>query len=63
MQDVVVVLTMVFPMLLFALYPGFKLGDYLEKKYLITEKTKIVVTVLTALIVAILLSLFVHLAW
>lgn len=38
--DVVMILVYTFPMFIFAIAPALKLGDYLEEKYGISEKTK-----------------------
>lgn len=54
--DIVIILVMTLPMLLFSVYPGLKLGDYLENKYNITETTKRKVVIFTTIIFTISLS-------
>jgi hypothetical protein len=54
--DVVIVLTMAVPMLLFGVYPGLLLGDILEKKYHIDESLKRKVVIITTIIFTITLS-------
>jgi len=46
-HDIMMILVMSFPMFLFAVYPGLKLGDYLEEHYHISEAAKraVIVTV------------------
>ncbi len=56
MQDIVIILVMTLPMLLFSVYPGLKLADYLEEKYSIDETTKRKVMVITTIIFTITLS-------
>lgn len=60
--DMVVIFAMTIPMLLFSVFPGIKLGDYLEKKYAISETTKRKVVISTTIIFTLILSLFVHFA-
>ncbi len=54
--DIVMILVYTFPMFLFSIYPGLKLGDYLEEKYQISETQKRTViisgTIVTALVLA-----------
>jgi len=54
--DIVIILAMTLPMLLFSVYPGLKLGDFLEKKYNIDETTKRKVVIITTIIFTITLS-------
>ncbi|WP_321779402.1 hypothetical protein [Sulfurimonas sp.] len=56
MQDLVIILVMTLPMLLFSVYPGLKLGDYLEKKYAIDESTKRKVIISTTITFTLTLS-------
>ncbi len=56
MQDIVIILVMAVPMLLFGVYPGLKLGDYLEEKYEIDESRKRQVAILTTILFTITLS-------
>lgn len=60
LQDVVIVLVMIIPMLMFSVFPGIKLGDYLEKKYNLQEKQKRTVVVVTTILFSLTLSLFLH---
>ncbi|MDX9813849.1 MAG: hypothetical protein WC144_04255 [Sulfurimonas sp.] len=60
MLDIVIVLVMSVPMLLFAVYPGLKAGDFLEKKYNLDEDKKKIVTIVVTVVFAISLSLFLH---
>ncbi|MDD3505232.1 hypothetical protein [Sulfurimonas sp.] len=59
-QDIVFILVMSVPMLMFSVYPGLKLGDYLEEKYNIQEKQKRIVTIAVTLIFALTLSSLLH---
>ncbi len=61
-QDIVLILTMSIPMLMFSVFPGIKLGDYLQEKYNLQEKQKRTVSVTTTIIFAVSLSSFLHLA-
>ena len=60
MQDIVIILVMAVPMLLFSVYPGLKLGDYLEKKYKLQEAQKRKVVIITTIIFTITLSSLLH---
>lgn len=60
LQDVVLILVMSVPMLMFSVFPGIKLGDYLQDKYDLQEKHKRIVSVATTLIFAITLSSLLH---
>jgi len=55
-QDIITILVMTLPMLLFSVYPGLKLGDYLEDKYGIGESTKRKVIIITTITFTITLS-------
>ncbi len=55
-QDIVIILVMTLPMLLFGVYPGIKLSDYLDNKYDIGESAKRKVIIITTLIFTITLS-------
>ena len=59
-QDIVMILAMSVPMLLFSVYPGIKLGDYLEEKYDISEKTKRLVMVVFTIIFTLTMSALLH---
>ncbi len=60
LQDIVLILVMSVPMLMFSVFPGIKLGDYLQDKYDLQEKHKRIVSVTTTLIFAITLSSLLH---
>lgn len=60
MLDVVTILAMAVPMLLFSVYPGLKLGDYMEKKYNLTETKKRQVIIVTTILFTITLSSLLH---
>ena len=55
-HDILMILVMGFPMLIFTVYPGLKLGDYLEKKYDIKETQKRVFIIVTTIIVTLIFS-------
>ena len=57
-QDIVMILVYTFPMFLFSIFPGIKLGDYLEENYDIGEKKKRVVVVSVTFIGALILAIF-----
>lgn len=54
--DIVIILVMTLPMLLFSVYPGLKLGDYLENRYNIEENTKRKVIIITTILFTLTLS-------
>ncbi|MEA3370056.1 MAG: hypothetical protein U9Q40_01805 [Campylobacterota bacterium] len=54
--DIITILVMTLPMLLFSVYPGIKLSDYLEEKYDIGESTKRKVAVTTTILFTLTLS-------
>jgi len=54
--EIISILAMTLPMLLFSVAPGLKLGDYLEKKYGIDESTKRKVIITTTIVFTIILS-------
>lgn len=60
LQDIVLILVMSVPMLMFSVYPGIRLGDYLQEKYELQEKQKIVISIATTLIFAVTLSSLLH---
>ncbi len=60
LQDVVLILVMSVPMLMFSVFPGIKLGDYLQEKYDLQEKQKRIISVATTLIFAVTLSSLLH---
>jgi hypothetical protein len=55
-QEIVIILVMAVPMILFGVYPGIKLSEILEKKYNIEEDTKRIVMVSTTIVFIISLS-------
>jgi hypothetical protein len=59
-QDIVIVLVMTVPMFMFSIYPGIKVGDYLEEKYSIQEKQKRVAVISVTFLFSLTLSLFLH---
>jgi len=61
-QDIVIILAMTLPMLMFSVYPGLKLGDYMEKKYNLDESQKRKVIIITTIIFTVLLSTILHYA-
>lgn len=54
--EIVTILVMTLPMLLFSVYPGLKLGDYMEEKYNIEETTKRIITITTTIVFTLTLS-------
>ncbi|QFR48505.1 hypothetical protein FJR48_01685 [Sulfurimonas lithotrophica] len=54
--DIVIILAMCFPMLLFTVYPGLKLGDYLEQKHAISEASKRKVVIIFTVVFTVTLS-------
>lgn len=56
MSDIIIILVMCFPMFLFTVYPGIKLGEYIDEKYDISEKTKRYIVVSATILVTISLS-------
>jgi hypothetical protein len=56
--DLVMILVYTFPMFLFAIAPALKLGDYLEEKYGISEKTKRIIMVTGTAVVSLSLAVF-----
>jgi hypothetical protein len=60
LQDLVIVGVMSVPMLMFSVFPGIWLGDYLERKHQIEEKNKRAVIVVTTMFFAFSLSSLLH---
>lgn len=60
-HNILMILVMAFPMLLFSVYPALKVGEYLEKNYEVSESKKrsiiSFITVLVALIFSSILNL------
>ena len=59
-NDIMIILVMSLPMLLFSVYPGLKLGDYLEEKYNLQEKQKRKVVIVVTIIFTLTLSSLLH---
>ena len=59
-QDIIMILVMGVPMLLFSVYPGLKLGDYLEEKYKINEIQKRKVVIIFTILFTVTLSSLLH---
>ncbi|WP_310442160.1 hypothetical protein [Sulfurimonas sp.] len=59
-QDILIICVMSVPMLIFSVFPGIKIGEYLEEKYNITERQKRVATIVSTLIFAFTLSSLLH---
>jgi len=60
LQDIVIVLVMTVPMFMFSIYPGIKVGEYLEEKYSIQEGQKRVAVISVTFLFSLTLSLFLH---
>jgi hypothetical protein len=60
LKDIVIILAMTLPMLLFSVYPGLKLGDYMEKKYNLQESQKRKVVIITTILLTVSLSSLLH---
>jgi hypothetical protein len=60
LQDIMIILTMTLPMLLFSVYPGLKLGDYLEEKYSLQETQKRKVVIVVTILFTLTLSSLLH---
>jgi hypothetical protein len=56
LHDIVMILVMGFPMLIFTVFPALKLGDYLEEKHHISEHNKRIVMITTTILVTLILS-------
>ncbi|MDK9692686.1 MAG: hypothetical protein OEL19_00395 [Sulfurimonas sp.] len=59
-QDLVIIGAMSVPMLMFSVFPGIWVGDYLERKHQIEEKNKRAVIVVTTMFFAFSLSTLLH---
>ena len=55
-RDIVIILAMTLPMLLFSVYPGLKIADYLEEKHHIGEDAKRKVAIIITIIFTLTLS-------
>lgn len=60
LPDIVFIFVMSVPMIMFSVFPGIKLGEYLQKKYNLQEKEKRIVSIATTLIFAMTLSSLLH---
>lgn len=60
MEDLVVVLSMMVPMTMFAIYPGIKVANFLEQKYNLQESAKRKVMIAVTFLFGLTLSLFLH---
>ena len=60
LHDIIMIMVMSLPMLLFSVYPGLKLGDYLEEKYNIEESQKRKVVIIFTIIFTLTLSSLLH---
>jgi len=58
--DIVIILAMGVPMLLFSVYPGLKVGDYLEEKYSLQEGQKRKVVIVITVLFTVTLSSLLH---
>lgn len=59
-QDFVLICAMSVPMLMFSVFPGIKLSEYLQEKYNLQEKQKRAVAISTTLLFALTLSSLLH---
>lgn len=55
-QEIIIILVMAVPMILFGVYPGLKLGEFLEHKYNIEESLKRKIIIITTIIFTLTLS-------
>jgi len=60
LKDIIIILVMAVPMLLFTVYPGLKLGDYLENRYGIQEIQKRKIVIIVTILLTITLSSLLH---
>lgn len=60
LPDIVFIFVMAVPMIIFSVFPGIKLGEYLQKKYDLQEKQKRIISIATTLIFAMTLSSLLH---
>lgn len=59
-KDLIIILVMAVPMLLFSVYPGLRVGDYLEKKYNLQESTKRKIVIVVTISFTLVLSSLLH---
>ncbi|WP_415397261.1 hypothetical protein [Sulfurimonas sp. CS5] len=55
-QEIIIILVMAVPMILFGVYPGLKLGEFLERKYNIGESLKRKIMIITTVVFTLTLS-------
>lgn len=55
-QEIIIILVMAVPMILFGVYPGLKLGEFLEQKYNIGENLKRKIMIITTIVFTLTLS-------
>ncbi|MCK4737418.1 MAG: hypothetical protein KAT10_02585 [Sulfurimonas sp.] len=60
LHDIMIILVMTLPMLLFSVYPGLRLGDYLEEKYNLQETQKRKVVIVVTILFTLTLSSLLH---
>ena len=56
MPDIVIILVLGFPMLLFTVYPAIMFGDYLEKRFHLDEKKKRISVISATILITLSLS-------
>ena len=55
-QEIITILVMTFPMLIFSIYPGIAVSDWIDKKYKITETQKRAILVSVTVVFTLTLS-------
>ena len=55
-QEIIIILVMTLPMLIFSIYPGIALSNWVDKKYQISESQKRTILVLTTVMFTLTLS-------
>lgn len=59
-HDIMMILVMSIPLILFSVWPGFLLGDYLYKNGVVTETQKRAVIIIVMIIFALLGATYLH---
>ena len=59
-HDIMMILVMSIPLILFSVWPGFLLGDFLYKKELVTEGQKRAVIIVVMIIFSLLGATYLH---
>jgi len=59
-QDLVIIGVMSVPMIMFSIFPGIWISDYLEEKYSFQEKQKRIALVSTTMVFAFTISTLLH---